>query len=651
MVQNATYLNAGGPGVASYLADTDFSGGNTYTTPSSVDTSGVSNPAPASVYQSERYGNFTYTIPNLAAGSTYTVRLHFAEVFWTSAGQRLFNASINGQQVLTSFDIFAAAGGALKAITQSFNAVADTNGNITVTFTTVKDNAKVSGIDIVPATTTPAAPVVTTNPTSQSITTGQNASFTAAATGSPTPTVQWQVSTDGGLTFSNITGNASAQTTTLTLSSVPLSMNGYQYHAVFTNATGTATSANATLTVSAPSLNATYINAGGPAVGSYLADTDVSGGGTYSSSSAIDTSGVTNPAPASVYQSERFGNFTYTIPNLTAGSTYTLRLHFAEIFWTSAGQRLFNVSINGQQVLTSFDIFAAAGGALKAITESYSAVADTNGNIAVTFTTVKDNAKVSGIDIVPAATAAAAPVVTTNPTSQSITTGQNASFTAAATGSPTPTVQWQVSTDGGQTFSNITGNASAQTTTLALSSVPLSMNGYRYHAVFTNATGTATTANATLTVSAPALNPTHINAGGPAAGTYLADTDFSGGTSFSNSSVVDTSGVANPAPASLYQSERFGNFTYTVPNLAAGSTYTVRLHFAEIFWTSAGQRLFNVSINGTQVLTNFDIFAAAGGALKAITQSFSAVADSNGNIAITFTTVMDNAKVSGIDVS
>src|SRR5581483_9192647 len=66
--------------------------------------------------------------------------------------------------------------------------------------------------------------------------------------GNPTPTVQWQVSSDGGKTFSNISG---ATSSTLTLNNVTRSMNGDQYGAVFTNSAGTATSTAATLTVSA----------------------------------------------------------------------------------------------------------------------------------------------------------------------------------------------------------------------------------------------------------------------------------------------------------------------------------------------------------------------------------------------------------------
>ena len=87
-----------------------------------------------------------------------------------------------------------------------------------------------------------------------------------------------------------------------------------------------------------------------------------------------------------------------------------------------------------------------------------------------------------------------------------------------------------------------------------------------------------------------------------------------------------------------------------MPNLTPGATYAVRLHFAEIYWSAAGQRVFNVAINGSPVLSNFDIFATAGGKDIAVVTQFPAAADSSGKITIRFTTVTDNAKVSGIEV-
>ena len=95
--------------------------------------------------------------------------------------------------------------------------------------------------------------------------------------------------------------------------------------------------------------------------------------------------------------------------------------------------------------------------------------------------------------------AEAAPVVTTNPLSETLTIGQDASFTAAASGTPTPTVQWMVELAGGTTFSPING---ANSDTLDLGAATLAESGNKYEAVFTNGVGSpATTTVATLTVS------------------------------------------------------------------------------------------------------------------------------------------------------
>jgi hypothetical protein len=126
--------------------------------------------------------------------------------------------------------------------------------------------------------------------------------------------------------------------------------------------------------------------------------------------------------------------------------------------------------------------------------------------------------------------------------------------------------------------------------------------------------------------------------------------DYSGGTSSSTTATISATGVTNPAPQAVYQTERFGNFTYTNPGLAAGTTHMVRLHFAEFYWTQTGQRIFNVNINGTAVLSNFDIIAAAGGPDKAIVEQFTATANSSGQIVIQFVTVKDNAKLSGLEI-
>src|SRR4029079_9138382 len=94
-----------------------------------------------------------------------------------------------------------------------------------------------------------------------------------------------------------------------------------------------------------------------------------------------------------------------------------------------------------------------------------------------------------------------------------------------------------------------------------------------------------------------------------AAAPFVADRYSTGGTTRTVTNTITTSGVTNAAPQAVYQSERSGTSTYTIPSLPAAATYTVRLHFAELFQTASGKRVFNVLINGTTVLSHFDIFA------------------------------------------
>jgi uncharacterized repeat protein (TIGR02543 family) len=92
-------------------------------------------------------------------------------------------------------------------------------------------------------------------------------------------------------------------------------------------------------------------------------------------------------------------------------------------------------------------------------------------------------------------TSAVAPVVTLSPTSQVIEAGTTATFNASASGSPTPSVQWNVSSNEGSSWSAIAG---ATSTSYAVTSTEF-VNGYEYEAVFTNVSGSATSGAAQLT--------------------------------------------------------------------------------------------------------------------------------------------------------
>lgn len=91
----------------------------------------------------------------------------------------------------------------------------------------------------------------------------------------------------------------------------------------------------------------------------------------------------------------------------------------------------------------------------------------------------------------------AAPVITLQPKNVVTTAGDGAVFTANASGSPVPSVQWQLSTDNGATWTNV---YNLYGTTLALSYTSAGENGYLYRAVFTNRIGSVISQPAKLTV-------------------------------------------------------------------------------------------------------------------------------------------------------
>jgi hypothetical protein len=100
---------------------------------------------------------------------------------------------------------------------------------------------------------------------------------------------------------------------------------------------------------------------------------------------------------------------------------------------------------------------------------------------------------------------ASTPVISAQPANTVRCVGQTATFTVGTTGSvPPPTIfQWQVSTNGGSTWTDLTTNGS-YTATLTVPNVTLAMNNNRYRVIVTNSCGqTITSSAAILTVTNP----------------------------------------------------------------------------------------------------------------------------------------------------
>ena len=100
---------------------------------------------------------------------------------------------------------------------------------------------------------------------------------------------------------------------------------------------------------------------------------------------------------------------------------------------------------------------------------------------------------------------AVAPVITTQPASVTVASGANTTFTVVATGTPTPTLKWQRSTNSGSAWSDLANDSiysGVTTGTLTVTAATLTMNGNRFRAVATNTDSSANSDGlATLTVT------------------------------------------------------------------------------------------------------------------------------------------------------
>ena len=258
------------------------------------------------------------------------------------------------------------------------------------------------------------------------------ASFEAAASGTPVPTVQWEVSANSGGSWTAISG---ATGDTFTINNTQLAETGHEFRATFKNSAGSVSSEAAKLTVEVP-----------PGISKQPASIFVEEGQNGVFEAAV--TGV--PSPTVQWERSTDGGTTWT-PIAEATS---LRLTLPAVTLAESGS-LYRA------------VFSNPAGSAK------SAAA--------------------------ALTVGQAPAVTVQPLSTTLLAGQSVVFETAASGTPAPTVQWELSTNGGVAWSAVEGATSDQ---LAVESATLAESGDQYRAVFTNAGGGAISQAATLTVSA-----------------------------------------------------------------------------------------------------------------------------------------------------
>lgn len=124
--------------------------------------------------------------------------------------------------------------------------------------------------------------------------------------------------------------------------------------------------------------------------------------------------------------------------------------------------------------------------------------------------------------------------------------------------------------------------------------------------------------------------------------TWAADVNFTGGSKFTTAQPI--SGTTDDT---LYQSQRFGAFSYAIP-IANGSK-DLRLQFAETTFDAAGFRVFDVFFEGQLIFDDLDVWNESGARYAAL-EKFAQVQVNDGVANITFTASVDQPFVSGIEM-
>jgi hypothetical protein len=324
----------------------------------------------------------------------------------------------------------------------------------------------------------------------------------------------------------------------------------------------------------------------------------------------VTVTGIPSGVASAIYKTDRNGNFNYTFTGLMPSAYHKIDLHFAEISLTAAGQRKFDVAINGQLMLNDLDIIAAAGGAKKALARTFVLKADSTGKVVIQFTGVVGSAKINGL-------------VISKQIASTIYDNDGDGVLDAQDPFPGNSAEWK-DTDG----DGFGDNSDVFPTD------PLEWADSNGDGVGDN------------TVLGALQRLRAINSGGVTTGAFLADNSFTGGGTFSRS--VTVTGIPSGVATAIFRTERNGNFTYTLTGLNVAAFHRVELYFAEIWHTSAGKRKFDVFVNDKLVLDDFDVFLAAGGANKALARGFTVKPDSTGKVTIRFASVVGQAKLSGL---
>jgi hypothetical protein len=195
-----------------------------------------------------------------------------------------------------------------------------------------------------------------------------------------------------------------------------------------------------------------------------------------------------------IYKSCRLGSSGFTVNYPTTNGSYTLRLHFCEFWRNTPARNVFNVSVQGTQVITGLDVWTVAGGRYRAYYQDFP-ITISNGTLTIQCTPTAGDAMLNAFEIIPSGAANIPPTVNAG-NDQSITlptSSVSLSATASDSDGTISSYAWTKVLGGAAT---ITSPSSASTTVTGLVA-----GSYTFRCTVTDDDGASTADDVVITVN------------------------------------------------------------------------------------------------------------------------------------------------------
>lgn len=543
---------------------------------------------------------FSRLVPN----ALYRAEYHAAELYHGTSGKRVFSLNVNGTNFFTGLDLVRDAGGKGYAYAVKKEVQADASGRIRYFFTKTTDHAMYGGLAIF-GTNAPSFSRFRV----EQVPGCERVKLTYAATDALAYYVQVSDYPAGPWVTTGVVQNAFSY-------EIPAEKDrACFYRVVASNGVGVTSSPVRSFLpkFSVYALNTSYVL---NRYGRFCPDDwSVSGmqGRAAELGSAENVDSLSYPVPSEIFLTAKYGpKLMYRFPHLRAEKKYTLRMYLSEGFFSAAGNRVFDVYMNGVLARAGIDIYQLSGGNRYACSvEIPGIVPDENQCILFEARSTVDYAQIAALELVEEESE----WIPLKPLLRAYTYPGGGVQVVA--GSQTADLRYEIRRKKDASSEWVTVVTDALNGWIDLEGTAQSVYAFRAVTPQGVCSEWSDSISAASLASVPQDYVGFAAVDEPVQGThgwFVPYTNYLmwGGSYWDKkiTTTFPTEHLLDPAPDVVYQTMFYsGSFQFLITNLYPYAQYRVRFHGVEPYFSSVENRVYLLQINQQTVLSEFDPYA------------------------------------------